>query len=179
MRHGESTANVEAICAGGQTSHPLTPLGRVQARTAAQTLHGLGIKPDRIIHSGQPRALETAQIVGDTLAVMSSCIEGDTNWRERSFGEWEGVPFADVYPHLLAWVDPPGGETLPVLYNRISSALAALEGGTNLVVSHGGLWHVLHHLHGVAKAVHIGNADILAVTINPRTKPSIGANRIV
>ncbi len=179
MRHGESTANVEGICAGGETVHPLTDAGRAQATEAGKILRLSGMTLDHIVHSRQARAAETAELVGKALAIGPERILGNPDWRERGFGEWEGVPFLDIYPHLEAWIDPPGGESLQALFARVTAALAALPRGLNLIVSHGGLWHVLNKMHGVSQAAHIGNADIFAVTIDGDASPSILTERIV
>jgi probable phosphoglycerate mutase len=173
MRHGESTANVKGICAGGDTAYPLTETGRAQAKAAAKLLRRNGITPDHIVHSLQHRAAETAELIGLTLGIESSQISGNASWRERGFGEWEGAPFADIFPHLENWTDPPGGEPLPVLFDRVSAGLEALPNGLTLLVSHGGIWHVLNKLHGVDPAPHIGNAEVFEVVVDGGRMPSI------
>ncbi len=178
MRHGESTANVEGICAGGDTRHPLTQTGRAQARQAAAVLQAAGTLPQRIIHSHQIRAAQTAELVRDGLAIAPDQVSGDGNWRERGFGRWEGTPFLDIRHHLEDWIDPPEGEPLPDLFSRVTAGLAALPQGLTLVVSHGGLWHVLNKLHGVSQAPHIGNAEIFSVTVASAV-PTITSTRIV
>ena len=93
--------------------------------------------------------------------------------------EWEERLFADIYPHLEAWIDPPDGETLPVLFDRITSGLKALPGGLTLIVSHGGIWHILNKQHGISPAPHIDNAEIFEVTLDEDASPSILSERVL
>lgn len=61
VRHGESTSNRDTIISG-QEDHPLTIKGKKEAELIAKIFHA---KPlDRILTSEQPRARQTAEIIG-------------------------------------------------------------------------------------------------------------------
>ncbi|MBZ0301627.1 MAG: histidine phosphatase family protein [Anaerolineae bacterium] len=59
-RHGQSIANVQHIISNRDVPHPLTDLGREQARALAEKLRA--VRLNRIYTSPIPRAVETAQI---------------------------------------------------------------------------------------------------------------------
>lgn len=81
----------------------------------------------------------------------------DTRLQEMSFGNWEGVPVAEVWEQQVgaatAWLEdpdsnpPPGGEPLSVLHERVQEALAvclqSFRGQHVLVVTHGGVMRAL------------------------------------
>jgi phosphohistidine phosphatase len=58
-------------------ARPLTPKGRKRMQQIAKGLRRLGLRPDRILTSPLPRALETAEIVADALGLADrlECID--------------------------------------------------------------------------------------------------------
>jgi broad specificity phosphatase PhoE len=142
LRHGCS-AGAEARCAGrGDIFDPgLGPAGRAQAGVA---VHRLGRQLDLVVSSPARRALETACLWGLPVRV-------DDRLAERSFGEWEGRPWAELWPTVPAAVladpeayttfTPPGGEPLEAVADRVGAALrdlAAEPGRRVLAVTHAG-----------------------------------------
>jgi broad specificity phosphatase PhoE len=106
---------------------PLTETGREQARAAAEAL--AGVEFDRVITSGLPRTLETAQIVAPNTEPES--------WRELR--EIESGRLADIPEDQLerafveAWQDVVpedapflGGETVGSLLDRVLPTLDRL-----------------------------------------------------
>jgi broad specificity phosphatase PhoE len=148
LRHGESLGNARGI-SQGQADFPLTEVGIQQARDLVARWQQVGIQFDRIISSPLKRARQTAEIIAEALQVP---IDFDSNWMERSFGNLEGVPFAEV-THILPPTDffftyPPiggDGESLPTLFERAHLAIDKLVNcppGRYLVVSHGVILNV-------------------------------------
>jgi broad specificity phosphatase PhoE len=142
LRHG-SAAGAETRCAGrGDRFDPgLGPVGLEQAAAAA---HRLGRQLDLVVSSPARRALETARAWGLPVRV-------DDRLSERSFGDWEGRPWAELWPTVPAAVladpeayvafTPPGGEPLGAVVGRVAAALRDLAdepGRRVLAVTHAG-----------------------------------------
>ena len=85
VRHGETDWNAEGRLQG-HTDRPLTDYGRRQAQQLAEELEREEI--DAIYSSDLARARETAQIVGERLALP---VELDPELREKDWGTWEGL----------------------------------------------------------------------------------------
>ncbi|NYJ73315.1 histidine phosphatase family protein [Allobranchiibius huperziae] len=101
VRHGESTWNL-AHRIQGQTVHPdLTPLGRMQAAAAAQTL--MRRVDGRVVlwSSDLVRAARTAELIGRALRVP---VQYDEALREQHLGMMEGRTVDQLHPEPT----PPG-----------------------------------------------------------------------
>ena len=151
LRHGQTDWNVEGRFQG-QTDIPLNETGLAQARTAATLLSGQRI--DRIIASPLLRALTTAQIVADQLALN---VEIDPRLTERTFGPLEGQVVRDVKQNLgippttpMAGHLPPEAEQWTDTLSRTRRAIGHwLENHPQeqlLFVSHHGLSAALSEL---------------------------------
>jgi len=147
MRHGD----VEYFdSAGASVPHHhnvhLTSLGQEQCRSAAAFFSGIAL--DRVITSGLPRTLQTAEGV---LAGRQISISGDSRLREVEPGkmsDWVGVTpekIRQVIVEALSGTIGPdtvflGGETLGQASRRAldgwNDALAG-EGNNLLLVAHG------------------------------------------
>lgn len=150
VRHGQSEWNLDGRWQG-QADSPLTDLGRVQARQAAQLLGTV----EAIWSSDLQRAAETAAIVANELGVGPVMVDSDL--RERDAGEWSGLTRDEInerYPGFLAPTEqdspdawkprrPPGWESDASVGLRLHRALARIRRevgeGQVLVVSHAGL----------------------------------------
>src|SRR5213080_4771065 len=86
VRHGQSTWNVRHLVQGQADEAELTELGRSQARSSADLLAGLPVQ--RVITSDLRRARQTAQVIGEALALTPVV---STLLREQSLGEVEGL----------------------------------------------------------------------------------------
>lgn len=143
-RHGETRWNRDSRFQG-HADPPLTALGRAQARALAASLAGERL--DAVYSSPLRRALETAEIVAQRLALEVQPVE---DLREVDVGSWQGLTRAEVaerFPEEFArwlafgagWSD---GESYEQLGERVSAALLALgerhAGGAVLAVTHGG-----------------------------------------
>ena len=144
-RHGQSEANTKGLFCG-QSESPLTELGREQSRALARRLAGVPIRA--VYTSDLGRAIETAALALEGRAVTPRV---DAGLREIHYGRWEMRRESDIrredaeQTRLLrdedpAW-QPPGGESLGQVRERIHAALKAIASRHHhedvLVVSHG------------------------------------------
>lgn len=169
IRHGESEGNRDRVFTY-TPDVPLTPTGRVQARTTAEYVRGR-YEPSLLVSSPYVRARQTAEIIAEVLT-LPIAIEEDL--RERSYGNYAGRSYEtarpDFDPHAYWDWRPPGGETLEEVAARVGRVLdriAARAGHADaVVVSHGGvmmaLWrHVMGDWARPGRVVR--NAGILLV----------------
>ena len=115
VRHGESEANILRVISNRGWVHPLTEKGRLQAHDLADRLCEAGIV--RIYTSPLQRAVQTAEILGQTLGVE---VEITDALREFDCGIAEGRSDAEAW-QLHAWVTEEW-----VLHHRWNSCI---EGG--------------------------------------------------
>lgn len=181
VRHGESTGNAEGRHQG-QMDFPLTERGRAQAQALAQRWQREGRRYDALITSPLTRARETARILAAALGLV---VETDVLWMERDNGvlagwRWEEAREHYPPPALLHLYDPVGqtGESIWDLYLRAGQAIQRLlrrPPGRYLVVSHGGLLHmVLYAILGIAPQPNflgprfvLGNAAFIDLEYHP------------
>lgn len=134
LRHGETAGN--AAKTFQPIDEPLNARGHEQARAAAAVLKN--VEFTHIVASDQPRAWLTA---GKVAAAARRVVHAEPRLRERFFGDLIGTPNLGI-----DWAaHPPGGETLDEFVQRAVAGLtgAAAGGAIPLVVSHGGVLHVL------------------------------------
>lgn len=122
IRHGETVWN-RANTFVGSTDMPLNDTGMMQARLVADFLRDREI--GAVYSSGLGRARQTAGIIAEHFCVSVTPVP---ELNELDYGEWEGVPEAEVpvrYPEVYKeWranpsgVRPPGGETFAELRDR-------------------------------------------------------------
>ncbi|HET9977039.1 MAG TPA: histidine phosphatase family protein [Burkholderiaceae bacterium] len=151
IRHGETAWNVDTRIQG-QLDIALNATGRWQA---AQLARALADEPlDVVYASDLARALETARAL---VAGRGIELRADAGLRERGFGHFEGLTFAEVeqrHPDgARRWRDreaafaPDGGESLAGFQARAVAAVAALaarhRGQHIAVVTHGGVLDAL------------------------------------
>lgn len=153
VRHGQSTANERQLFFGAR-DYPLTPLGREQARQAADKLRE--VEFTRCVASPLSRAWDTAMICTEGRYVAP---EACSAIREQDMGELEGLSwgaaearFGDQIGSLLTdWfhTTPPGGEPPGQMLERVGGCVDGLirRGENTLVVAHNGsLSLILYHL---------------------------------
>lgn len=145
----------------GWAPTPLTERGREQARRAGAAIAD-AYAVDRIVASDLRRTRETTAELLDAIHIEPSF---DGRWRERSFGDLQGLTVEAVFEghpeySLLASgaagarATPPGGESLIEARERVLEGWDALIADaepeeTVLVVTHGGpLFLLLAHVRG-------------------------------
>lgn len=152
IRHGETAWNVDSRIQG-HLDIPLNDTGLWQARRLAQALSGETLAA--IYSSDLSRARQTAEALAAPSGVP---VQPDAALRERCFGVFEGLSFADVrrrWPDQAErWrrrdpaFEPEGGESLEDFYARVVAVvqrLAAAHRGQNIaVVAHGGVLDCLY-----------------------------------
>lgn len=150
LRHGRTDANARGLLQG-RVDNPLDDAGLRQAAAAAAALSPV----DRVITSPLQRARQTA-------AAFDAAIEVDARWIELDYGDWDGLPVAEVPAGVWErWrtdlaLRPPGGETLLELGERVREALdelVAAGGGRHVVV----VSHVSPIKAAVAWALGVGD----------------------
>lgn len=127
VRHGRTDWNDQGRYQGHE-GPGLNALGRRQAKSAAKELSPSPVQA--LYSSDLPRAVETAQIIGDALD-LTVCT--DPRLREIHQGKWQGMLIDDIkvqYAQTLSRYisDPvhnssPGGETMADLARRFVAAL--------------------------------------------------------
>lgn len=176
LRHGETEWNLSGRWQGQAADTPLTGLGRAQAELVARRLQNYSI--DIIYSSDLSRAFETAQIVGDAVALAPVAEPG---LRESNVGAWTGLTWAEIkarFPAevaaMLAGEDVRrgGGESFGELQARLAEAVEALAlrhpGQTLLLVSHGAALRSV-----VAHALGAGLPQMHRIAIGGNTALSI------
>ncbi len=110
-------------------------------------------------------------------------VQIDPRWRELDFGDWDGlspdIVDADALNRFHADPDaspPPNGERWSALVARVAEALAEMDGGDRLVVTHGGAMRAaLAHLCGFAQpqlwAIDLPYAALLTLRVWPGQPP--------
>ena len=165
VRHGQSVGNERGVFFGW-SDHPLTGLGREQARQAAEKLREVSFT--RCVSSDLSRAWDTALICAEGRGVA---VESDPRLREQDMGEMEDVSFeqgrarwGDDFDRMLGdWanVPPPGGESVAHMKERVGAALDGIveRGEDTLIVAHNGsLSLVLSHF-GLARENELMNHE--------------------
>jgi probable phosphoglycerate mutase len=173
VRHGETEWNV-ATRIQGQLDIGLNETGREQARRVARALAGEAL--DAVYASDLQRAVDTAQAIATQAGLA---VQTDAALRERGFGEFEGLTWAEVeqqHPKSSrSWrkrdpaFGPPGGETLQAFVERAVAGLAAIasrhRGQHIAIVTHGGVLDALyraaaHIAIDAPRTWQLGNASI-------------------
>ncbi|MET3447095.1 histidine phosphatase family protein [Ralstonia pickettii] len=152
IRHGETDWNRERRLQG-QLDVPLNTQGLEQAAQLGKAL--ARERFDAVYASDLSRARQTAQALADE---VGATVRDDAGLRERCYGEFEGLTYAEVaaqHPaEFDAWQNrvpefaPPGGETLTAFHERaVETALRLIRrhpGERIALVSHGGVLDCLY-----------------------------------
>lgn len=125
VRHGQTAVNAGGRLQG-RVDAPLTEIGRSQVAAVAATL---GRRPAALVVSSPlRRARDTAEAIA-----AGSPVTVDERWVELDYGDYDGVPMADIPADVWAsWRGdptyvPPGGESLVQLGARVRAACEDLR----------------------------------------------------
>ncbi len=173
IRHGRTAWNAQTRIQG-QIDIELDHLGRWQAQRVAESLASEDI--DVVYASDLGRARDTAMPLARVLGVE---LRLDESLRERHFGAFEGLTFAEIDEQraedALRWRSrdpdfaPAGGESLRDFQRRavvaVTKVAAAHPGQHIVVVSHGGVLDAMYRAGSkldvsAPRTWHIGNAGI-------------------
>ena len=156
IRHGQTDWNLQGRMQGHEDI-PLNETGRQQAQALANRLADWPIQA--IYSSDLQRSSETAVTIGQPHGIQPVQLP---EWRERDLGSLSGLTRQEAHTkfansvslHNRTLVRPPNGEDHETLQKRglaaFSDIAAKHPGDMVVVVSHGGLLHVLvAHLIGL------------------------------
>jgi probable phosphoglycerate mutase len=171
VRHGLTDWNIAGRLQGHRDT-PLNQTGRTQAIQCSQILLDLFVRAGLpaahfdYVSSPLSRARETMEIMRGVLGMQAAGYRIEPRLTEISFGEWEGLTYAEVMardPDIVAKREadkwqflPPGGENYRQVARRVGAWYATLERDT-VVCAHGGTGRALLALLGIAppeEAVH-------------------------
>jgi probable phosphoglycerate mutase len=177
MRHGNVIYFDEAGKPFLPEQVPLNDLGRAQASAAGRVFADAGLRFDRVIVSGLPRTVETAQrVLAETgqqikLEVWSELVElrggklsaiPDESLREAFVGAFDGV-----VPEDRRFL---GGESIGELMDRVHPAIDRLRADaswdTVLLVLHGGVNRAILSYALTNQRIFLGNLAQTAGCIN-------------
>ena len=150
MRHGDVTYFDASGRAIDPDTVPLNDHGRTQATAAGRVFAEQHVHFDKVIVSGLPRTVETAQrVLAETGQAIELVVE--PAWQEIRGGKLSSIAASDLESAFLGAFDGIvdertrflGGETIGELFDRVLPALAALREDTSwdtvLLVLHGGV----------------------------------------
>lgn len=153
IRHGETAWNV-ATRIQGNTDIGLNDIGLAQARRVADALRDEVV--DAVYSSDLLRARQTAEAI---CASTSAPLSLDAGLRERAFGVFEGLTWAEIASRFplesqrwrnrdLSFAAEDGGEALPDFFARCMGAVRRIAkahpGQTVVIVAHGGVMDCLY-----------------------------------
>lgn len=171
VRHGESEGNALGVFQGWK-DYPLSDLGRRQAAAAAERLSDAGASA--LYSSDLLRASETGEIVA---AKAGLTLERREALRERSFGEGEGLTWAQITERFGADVRIgegaiPGEEPVGTFRTRVADEFDLLmerhSDDLAICTSHGGtIGAIVAHVLGLPSTerarVSIANCSLTVV----------------
>jgi len=146
LRHGETEGGAR-YCGGIDVALSWKGWRQMRAAVAGQSW-------DLIVSSPLRRCAAFAQALA---RILGARCRFDADWREMSFGEWEGRSANELleidgerlrrFWNDPAELSPPGGEPLTQLHSRVMAAWQGIvkdpESGRVLIVTHGGPIRVL------------------------------------
>lgn len=144
IRHGETDKNVNNSLHATNDSESLNNNGIEQIRLTANKL--ISLSPSKIYSSKERRAIESANILSESLNVPFELING---MEERNWGIFTGKPWDEVKKILDPMTlderynyVPPNGESWKTFETRLISAIKKIvdtnSKQTIVVVTHGG-----------------------------------------
>lgn len=164
VRHGQSEYNLQN-CFTGFANVDLTDQGREEAAMCGKKLKDMQF--DACFTSVLKRAIETLDIILDTINQKQLPIYKDAALNERNYGDLQGLNKAETAEkygseQVAAWrrsfdIAPPGGESLKQTQDRVLPYYYAqieplLQQGKNvLIVAHGNsLRALMMHLENIS-----------------------------
>ena len=164
VRHGQTHFNSERRYQGA-TDTELNTIGSQQARSVARQM--LDYEVDVIVSSPLKRALQTAEVVAETIAREEDSareIAVMEQFAERSVGVYEGLTPEEAHEKFPEWWEqnstrqihmaPPGAESILELGCRVMHGLNQIReryaGKTVLLVTHG---YVGRMIYGILNRV--------------------------
>lgn len=171
VRHGQTDSNNKRLLMGQRFDESLNSTGIKQAEETSKILKEVDF--DIIFSSPQKRAKETAEIINRLFNLPVILRDG---LKERDFGSLSGKSWDDMGKVVGANqrnIDrsqkydyrPYGGESMEDVKSRVLKFIDEIKTNHNdrnvLVVAHGGMMKMFHHLYGdKEKEFRTRNAEI-------------------
>ena len=133
IRHGDAFAGFQGVIGGRRGCQGLTPLGQRQAAALRDYLAKSGrLRPDVLMASVLPRAIETAEIIAPGLGLDS--IRQECDLCEVHTGEADGLAWTDYtarYGSFEMEAEPervfaPGGDSWTSFHTRVHGVFLRL-----------------------------------------------------
>ena len=166
MRHGETTANRDAIASGGDSDPDLTELGCQQVLEVAESLERNQIEIRKVVSSPLRRTLHSASIVCAHQGISDLVI--DVTLSERALGKWNGLPQKEFSQYLKLKLDPPGGESGERFRERVLHFFTEFTDEFEnwpLIIGSRGVKRVMLEHAGYDGTVELPNAQLLRVEV--------------
>lgn len=173
VRHGDAHAGLHGIIGGPLGCAGLTDLGRVQASALRDHLAASGrLRPDVLLASELPRAIETASIIAPALGFDD--VRSDCDLCEVHTGEADGLDWVEWerrYGPLDMTTEPdrvfaPGGESWNSFNDRVHMTMQRLAsehaGRTVVAVCHAGV--IMSSIRSIFDVPHPGTGARLQPT---------------
>jgi broad specificity phosphatase PhoE len=186
VRHGDAHAGFHGVVAGPRGCTGLTELGRRQAEALRDHLAATGrVRPDVLLASEIPRAIETAEIIAPGLGLDIGGHECDLC--EIHTGEADGLAWTEYtarYGGFDMEVEPdrvfaPQGESWNSFHDRVHTTLVRFAeeyaGKTVVAVCHAGV--VMASVRRLLGVAHPGTGTQLRPTNTGLTEWSHDAER--
>jgi len=176
MRHGQTDWNAEGRLQG-QVDIPLNATGRQQARDAIAEIHALGLEAggwDMVVSSPLGRAVETARIIADGLALPIG--ETDAGLLERSFGTAEGVEawgLSDEEKAELFVVAEPEDAVAARGIDALRRIAQLYPGLNVLIVAHGTLIRLTADALTGAECPRLDNCETVEIETDLIVEPAL------
>lgn len=144
IRHGQTDKNLNKSLHAANDTETLNETGRNQVESTAIRLKELS--PVRIYSSKEKRAIETAEILSQSLSVPMEKVDG---MQERNWGIFTGKPWEEVEKVLSPMTlqvrydyVPEDGESWKSFETRLINAIKRIieenKGNSVAIVTHGG-----------------------------------------
>lgn len=174
VRHGQTSWNV-AQKAQGHTDIPLDDEGLRQAEMLAEAFAPVQLA--EVLTSDLRRSEQTAEPIA---RATGAPLVREPRLRERSFGDWEGLPFDQLRLNTPADPDeayvfrPPSGESFQDVWHRLEPVIEGIRSrkGDKVVVTHGGscallLAKLLNGHYLTSRSFRFGNAAVVELELRP------------
>jgi len=159
LRHGETVLNTQGRYQG-QLDSPLTDVGMEQVQQNADMLKNLigNAQEWKVFSSPLGRALQSAEIICQTIGYDVNKVEKDARLAEVAVGDWAGLTTKEIehtWPALLENTDhfnwyfnAPNGESYNQVVNRLTDWLESIHDESKvIVISHGLTGRILRGIY--------------------------------
>lgn len=159
LRHGETVFNTQGRYQG-ELDSPLTDVGINQVRQNADILKSIIGNPNewKVVSSPLGRALQSTEIICETIGYDFGKIDKDNRLSEVAVGEWAGLTTKEIeklWPNLIKDTDAfnwyfnaPKGESYATVVSRLTDWLTSIKDEQKVIaISHGLTGRILRGIY--------------------------------